>query len=98
MLFLLNEVGGRASEFLCWCQLQCASGGMTGKLTFGKGTRVSIISGESSQMAPLATHGPVPLILAPGNLVMTMVRPIVGVLTDCLTEAFMKEEGIIINL
>lgn len=49
------EVGGRASEFLWWCQLQCDSGGMTGKLTFGKGTQVSIISGESSQMAPLAT-------------------------------------------
>lgn len=31
------------------------TGGMTGKLTFGKGTQVSVISGELSQVAPFAT-------------------------------------------
>lgn len=31
------------------------TGGMTGKLIFGKGTQVSIISGESSHVAPFAT-------------------------------------------
>lgn len=31
------------------------TGGMTGKLTFGKGTQVSIIAGESAQVAPFAT-------------------------------------------
>lgn len=30
------------------------TGGMTGKLTFGKGTQVSIISGESSREATFA--------------------------------------------
>lgn len=31
------------------------TGGTIDKLTFGKGTHVFIISGESSQVAPLAT-------------------------------------------
>lgn len=41
---------------------------------------MSIISGESSQLAPLATRGPLPLILALRILVITMVKPTVGVL------------------
>lgn len=31
------------------------TGGLSGKFTFGKGTQVAVISGESSQVAPFAT-------------------------------------------
>lgn len=31
------------------------TGGLSGKFTFGKGTQVAVISGESCQVAPFAT-------------------------------------------
>ena len=56
------------------------TGGVTSKLTFGKGTQVSIISGESFQVAPFATPWTSVSNLFPGDLI-TMARLTVSVIT-----------------
>lgn len=57
------------------------TGGVMSKLTFGKGTQVSIISGESFQVAPFAAPWTSVAKLFPGDLGITMARLTVSVIT-----------------
>ena len=57
------------------------AGGLMSKLMFGKGTQVSIISGESFQVAPFAAPWTSVANPFPGDLGLTMARLTVSVTT-----------------
>lgn len=73
------------------------TGGMTGKLTFGKGTQVSVTSGESSQLAPFATPWASATNPSPWDVGDDHGEASCGCY-NCLIEASVKGEGMIINL
>lgn len=73
------------------------TGATTGKLIFGKGTQVSIISGESSRVAPFATDW-ASVTNLPQGCQYYYVSLTVGVITHFLTEASMKGKSNTIDL